>query len=410
MNTVLPIQGKTKQYDEVKSIDTESQSNQRSTILKSEKSQNKKWSKKRKYACVAISLAVILCIAGVATFCAIYFKDHSKIEGRIVKSGSAEVNGQQIKYHQIDLNLTFKDSTQSKVTFFSTQQKKQTTNIQKNQESQGQEKEIEQTCYTAKMEGQDQTYRFCNQQQVEDPNKFYYETFFNADDLIQQLNQNDKQDSNSRNLQQQDQDGSKFIIYEEDGKVKIFNQQIHDLNNQLSDQGLQLEYQYLEEANVKQQQETVYNSNQSRTFSLQVENLENPYKIEQNSDDKQTIDSKNKRILFSLKKVVKHVVSAVQKCGPIIGAAVGAIAGGIVAFPEGIIAGAQIGYEIGSYAQAAAKTCLPKNSSGNVTFHCDAKQGIKEGLIIAGGKIAKQAIPKNFTSRISAKIFGFRRK
>ncbi|KAL4429663.1 hypothetical protein ABPG74_017072 [Tetrahymena malaccensis] len=409
MHTVQPIQVKTKNYDEVESVDTESQNNSRHDTLKTLKSSKKNWSKKKKYTCVAISLFIVLCIAGVATFCAIYFKDHSKIEGRIVRSGSAEVNGQQIKYHQIDVNLTFKDSTQSKVTFFSTQQKKQTTDLEQNQENQGQVKEVEQTCYTAKMEGQDQSYRFCNQQSIEDPNKFYYETFFNAGDLINQLN---KQDRDTRNLQKQDEGDSEFVIYEEDGKVKIFNQQINDLNNQLSAQDLYLEYQLLQQADVKNQQETIHDSNQSKTFSVQAKNLENPYKLDSNPNNQSTIDSKNKRILDFWSHAVDSVTSAVKNCGPVIGAVVGGIAGGIIAFPEGIIAGAKIGYEIGSYAQAAAKTCLPKDSKGNITFHCDLGQGIKEGFILVGGKIVKQAIPQNKINQVFTRVFHkiFRRK
>ncbi|KAL4473137.1 hypothetical protein ABPG72_007367 [Tetrahymena utriculariae] len=410
MNTVLPVQSKTKKYDEVQSLDTESQNNSKDANLKTLKNQKKNWSKKKN-----IHALLFLQLQFFAQLELLHFVLFIL---RIIRELKEEQSGQALqkltanKQNIIKLILIqLSRILVNQKLLCSLHNKKKNIDQQQNQENQGQAKEVEQTCYTAKIEGQDQSYRFCNQQSKEDPNKFYYETFFSAVDLIKQLNQLNKQDSDTRNLQKQDDEGdSQFTIYEEDGIVKIFNQQIHDLNNQLSSQDLQFEYQYLQEADIKNQQETVYNNNQSRVFSVQAQNLQNPYQPYYNSNDKSTIDSKNKRVLDFWSSVCDHVTSEVKTSGGIIGAVVGGIAGGIIDFPKGIIAGAQIGYDIGSYAQAAAKTCLPQDSKGNVSFHCDINQGIEEGFQIVGGNIIKQNIPKGFLGHVFTKIAFLRRK
>ncbi|KAL4433488.1 hypothetical protein ABPG74_002885 [Tetrahymena malaccensis] len=395
MITVEPQTNKT--CEETSSIETQSLDKNNEVKQKIIARQKVTCYKNRKFLYASISIGIILCIAAVAIFCAIYFKDHSKIEGKIVKSGSAQIQGQEIKYHQYDIDVTYKDSTQSKLTLFQTQSK----HAVQTKDSQGQNvnKEINATCYSAKIEGSNQSYRFCNHSQDNEDKSFEYETFLDASHLLDDI-KNENQDPNLRNLQGETLSSQQFKVSLENGEIVIQNDSIDALNEDLKAEGLFIQTQLLLNAETTNQKEIIHD-NQSNSFSIKTSNLENPNTIDDsNSQIHQNNDAYNKRMLrWRIKKVFKSIVNAVKVAGPIIGAVVGGVIG-LAGGPAGVLAGAELGFQIGSISSSVAKSCLPENSQGNVIFKCDPKTAGREALKLAVSSVAASYVPKEVKDEI----------
>ncbi|KAL4482592.1 hypothetical protein ABPG72_005835 [Tetrahymena utriculariae] len=393
MITVLPSANKP--CEETSSIETQSLDKSNKVKQKILAKQKVRCYKNRKFLYASISIGIILCIAAVAIFCAIYFRDHSKIEGRIVRSGSAQVEGQEIKYHQYDIDVTFKDSTQSKLTLFQTQQKHAI--LTKDSQGQDVSKELNQTCYSAKVEGLNSSYRFCNNHQDNDGKSFQYETFVDASFLFDEI-KNKNNDPNQRNQKDQSQ---QFNVSVENGNVVIKNNDIDALNEDLDAEGLHVQINLLLNADTINQKETIHDNSQNNSFSVKASDLENPYKIDSNPQNQQNNESLNKRMLrFRGKSVFKAVVNAVKVAGPVIGAVVGGVVGAIGG-PAGAAVGIELGMQIGSIASAVATTCLPQNSSGNITFKCDPKEAVKQAAIFGAGQVVSTFLPEHLVENIS---------
>ena len=81
--------------------------------------------------------------------------------------------------------------------------------------------------------------------------------------------------------------------------------------------------------------------------------------------------------------IVKPVIQLVKVAAPYIGAAVGGVIGFIGGGPQGAIAGAQLGFKIGTFAKDMLNSCFPDNT---FRLRCDGKAELQKGISIFAGE------------------------